>query len=321
MLDRLSGLKRGLLQRLGRSPVWWANFGAISRRIAESAPPDAQPVLIVSHPRSGSTWLGATLGQAANALYLREPVTQTHLRTERLQVQFEIGAEGPPASYLAASAAVERALPSFPPDVVLFPEQWSLRGRRLKRPVVKEVNPLALRWFAERWRPKIIFLIRHPAAVAASYSARRWPIGREGFERRFRADRFASGEIRPELHAHSEWSEFGAVQAIILRLALEQLRDVPDHVVVKYEALCEDPPGAFRRLYDFAGLDWDDRIEALIRRWTEAEAHDRLDVYGTVRNSRLMAQSWRNDLKPEAIAEVRDAYLSYSPAYYGDGAW
>lgn len=312
---------RRLLHRLNLSPVPWANFGPASRFIAMATAPTLQPVLIISRPRSGSTWVGGTLGRAANALYLREPVTQTHIRAHPEGAEFELDISGPPNTYLKAARAIDAALPAFHPDIAIYPEQWRLRHRRLKRLVIKEVNPLALRWFIERWQPKVVFLIRHPAGVAASYAARRWWIGQSGFERRFRAERFLSGEIEPARHAHSQWSELGAVQALILNLALEQLRGVADHLIVKYEALCEDPLKGFAEIYDFAGLDWSGDVERHIRAETEVAEHDRSDVYETTRNSRRMAQSWREDLTLSQIADVKDAYLHYRPPFYQATEW
>ena len=303
------------------SPVAWANFGPISRMAAAATAPSRPPVLVIAHPRSGSTWVGATLGQAADALYLKEPLTLTRLRTQSGTVTFELPDGVPPESYLAAAAAVDSALPAFPPNVVPFPAQWGFGRRRKKRLVVKEVNPLALHWFVRRWRPKVIYLVRHPAGVAASFAAQGWRVGHEGFARRFRSDRFSNGEIVPERHTGSMWSELGAVQALILKLTLEQLQDEADWLVVRYEDLCDDPIASFRQLYDFADLRWSGRIEERIRRETGAATHDRSRAYDTTRNSQLMARAWKRDLAPREIVELRDAYLSYEPCYYRSEDW
>lgn len=299
----------------------WANLGPVSRSIAAARLPERRLVLVIAHPRSGSNWLGATLGRAPDALYLKEPLTQTRLRTQSGTVTFELPDGPPPAAYLTAASAVDMALPAFPPNVVPFPRQWGLRGRTAKRLVIKEVNPLALDWFVRRWSPKIVYLVRHPAGVAASFAARGWRVGPEGFASRFRGERFASGEIVPERHAGSMWSELGAVQALVLKLTLERLQGEGDRLVVRYEDLCDDPIAAFRQIYDFSDLRWSDQVEARILRETSAAAHDRSRAYDTTRNSKLMARAWKHDLAPDQIAQVREAYLSYEPQYYGAADW
>ena len=314
-------LRGRLLERWRLSPVPWANFGPASRMVAAATLPTRRPILIISHPRSGSTWVGATLGRAADALYLKEPLTLTRLRSHSGTVTFELPDCRPPEAYLSPARAVDIALPAFPPNIVPFPEQWRLRGRRGKRLVIKEVNPLALDWFVRRWAPKIVYLLRHPAGVAASFAAQGWRVGQDGFSRRFRSDRFATGEIVPERHAGSMWGELGAVQALVLKLTLEQLQGEADWLMVRYEDLCDDPIAVFRQLYDFADLRWTGQVEDSIRRETGATTHDRSLAYDTTRNSRLMAQAWKRDLAPDEIVELRDAYLFFEPEYYRSEDW
>lgn len=314
-------VRNRLLERWRLSPVAWANFGPASRMIAAATAPSRRPVLIISHPRSGSTWVGGTLGYADDALYLKEPLTQTRLRSQSGTVTFELANGDPPRAYLAPAEAVDIALPAFPPNIVPFPGQWRLRRRSSKRLVLKEVNPLALDWFARRWNPKIIYLIRHPAGVAASFVARGWRVKPDGFERRFRSERFASGEIMLERHVGSPWSALGAVQALVLKLTLEQLHRHADRLVVCYEDLCDNPLAAFRQLYDFAELQWTDQVEDKIRRESNGRAVDRAQPFSTTRNSRLMTDAWKGDLAPDEIAAVRDGYLSYEPDFYGAKDW
>jgi hypothetical protein len=313
-----------ILDRLHVSPVGWANLGAVSRLIARAAPPSRPPVLIVSHPRSGSTWLGYTLAQSPTALYLKEPLTLSHLRDRPSEIVFELPDGRPPPAYARAAESVALALPAFWPNVVPAPAPWRrLAERRQRRLVVKEVNPLALGWLIERWRPIVIYLVRHPAGVAASFAARGWldDFGPEGFARRFDAARIRSGEIAPERYQGSVWREIGAVQAIVLRLGLAALRAAPSHVVIRYEDLCADPRAVFERLCRFTGLAWDDRLEAAIAAQSRATHHDRADAYGTIRNSRIMAGAWKSELSAEQIAEVKVGWLAHAPAYYPEGEW
>jgi hypothetical protein len=59
-------------------PVGWANYGVFSRMLAGIFKIPGPPILVVSLPRSASSWGGEILGNAKNAAYLREPITQTH---------------------------------------------------------------------------------------------------------------------------------------------------------------------------------------------------------------------------------------------------
>src|SRR4051794_38244039 len=79
------GSDPGLAERLSNcfyagevgSRVPWVHRGTFSRLIASSWKPRRPAVLILSLPRSGSSWVGSLLGRAPDALYLREPVSQS----------------------------------------------------------------------------------------------------------------------------------------------------------------------------------------------------------------------------------------------------
>src|SRR5690606_25708881 len=130
--DGLPGVARAAAfyaaRRAGqRSPVPWAWFGPASLALARALPPLSPPVLVLSLPRSGSSWVGETLGQAANALYLREPLTQTRTADESGgQTVFPIDPAAPPRVYGRMAARSFAALPAFKPLIVQNPGQWSL---------------------------------------------------------------------------------------------------------------------------------------------------------------------------------------------------
>ena len=105
-----------------KSPVWWANFGPFSRYLADRIKPLSPPVVILSIPRSGSSWVGEILGISPTSLYLREPVTQTYIKKHgRGPVCFELDPENLPATYEASLNHVIKGLPVFPQKNTIFP--------------------------------------------------------------------------------------------------------------------------------------------------------------------------------------------------------
>ena len=158
------------------SPVSWARRGRVSALLARLLRTQGPPVLVLSLGRSGSTWLGATLGRAANALHLHEPLTQPLLAAgQDQQTNFEVDPARPPALYARCAQAAFAGLPAFPlrpgtrpTQIVRYPEQWALAQRSRRRLVIKEINPFACGWLLQAYRPRLIYLVRHPAAVALS---------------------------------------------------------------------------------------------------------------------------------------------------------
>lgn len=306
------------------SPVFWSNLGPLSWLIAHALKPSKPPTLIVSIPRSGSSWVGSTLGRSPAALYLREPISQPYLlRHKRRGVVFRIDPDALPTGYRASARAAFAGLPSFSGNVVKFPAQWRLGGRRDRHVLVKEVNPFAVTWLIREFRPRIIYLIRHPAAVASSFARLGWMNAEspEGEERRFSAARIGLARPGPGEAYPSAWAEHAALQAMIMKETLAALAGYDAHMVVQYEELCADPHEGFRRLYDFAGFPWDEDITALIDAQTNVEEHNRYESYSLYRDSRAMAAAWKADVDAWATDDMREAYLRHGLPYYPGDAW
>lgn len=163
-----------------RKPVWWEKIPFINQLVVKAIPLSGKPALVISLPRSGSSWIGRILGGAPNATYLREPLTQSNLALGASSTVFYVDPQLPPHSYTQFADYAFTGLPAFSTGIVQTPSQWSLLSRINKRLVLKEVNPLALAWLCETYRPRIIYLVRHPAAVALSY----WRLGWRNAEQR-----------------------------------------------------------------------------------------------------------------------------------------
>jgi hypothetical protein len=271
--------------------------------LAKLAEPQRPPVLVLSVPRSGSSWVGVTLGRAQNALYLREPMTQSCLAYFRQtghpqNVVYEVEPSTASGVFARAASKAFSGLPVFPPWVVTFPEQWDLQSRKKRRLVIKEVNPMACKLLVEQYQPRVILLVRHPAAVSLSYVNMEWlsrPLGRQ------------LGEHLGET----------------LRMALDGLADYDNYTVVTYEELCAAPVSVFQRLYEFSELMWDDSSKAYIRRRTSGEDPDGRDHrYGTSRDSRRMIRAWDSELSKEELEQLRAGYSSFDlPWYQADDDW
>jgi hypothetical protein len=258
------------------SPVLWARWGVFSRWLARIIPPQIPPILVLSLPRSGSTWVGEIVGYSSRALYLREPVGQ-----------------GSPV--LLGRGTVFAGLPAFHREIVVFPEQWTLSSRRQRHVVVKAVNPLALNWYLERYQPRLIFLLRHPAAVALSWQG--------------------LGGLAPNPQA---WEEYGAFQGRVLAEARRVLEAYEPVSLVFYEDACVNPEETFRRLYSFAGFPWEEAVAAHLQRRTSGE--DRNNLWQTSRNSKEMVDAWRGQMSTAMLAGLRRGFSAYELPWYDDDA-
>ena len=118
------------------------------------------------------------------------------------------------------------------------------------------------------------------------------------------------------------WRAHGAAQARVQLRVLARLR-AARHLVVRYEELCADPGGQFRRLFDFTGLVWGARTEEQIAWHTRAEVdNETRRPYDLVRDSVRMIDAWRGQLPSPALAALRAGYSAQGlPWYAGDDDW
>jgi len=283
----------------------WSRWGGLSVVLANSLRPLSPPVLILSLPRSGSSWTGDTLGQAIDAMYLREPFTQSRVNDDRLtyhpEWNFDLTPDRLTADYWRLTQDAFAGLPRFSRKIVRYPKQWGFIGRTQRRLVIKEVQSLTNVWLVQRYRPRVIFLVRHPAAVALSYQKFGW-------------GQFATLE---------DWREHGERQARVQRFILDQLDAYPDKRYVEYETLCADPVSQFQELFRFAQLKWTAALERLIleRNTDEGSDQDR-NPYRLKRNSARMIDSWRSKIDEAALRALQAGYSAYPlPWYRSQADW
>lgn len=286
-------------KRYKRRRRLWTRLGSAGFFLAKRLPTSRPPVLILSLPRSGSSWVGATMGRAQNAMYLREPLTQglNHYGLFETTV-FDVNPNDPPRVYAKCAAKAFAGFPAFPDRIAVFRDQWSLRDRSHRRLVIKEVNPLASKWLLQSYTPRALFLIRHPAAVAASYRRQGW---------------------RPLL-TDDDWTRHGAYQGRAHRFALDSLEGYDDYRIIHYEALCADPLPEFSTLFAFAELGWNETTQAFIAETTSSE--DRRGNSRVARDSAAMIDAWREQVTQQQLQSLREGYRIHDlPWYVGDRHW
>lgn len=280
-------------------PLRWMRSPALESFITRFLQPQNPPVLVLSLPRSGSTWVGDTLGHAHNALYLYEPLTQSVNADRSLaeKPQIVVNPASPPSGYQQIADLAFSGRPYFPLLTVRYPQQWRFWHRPFRRVVIKEVNLGAGPWLLQRYRPRTILLVRHPADVLLSFHRLGW------WPRDLQAI-----------------SEFGRHQGDRLRAMLEAFNGYSDYRVVVYEDLCAQPLEQFRRLFEFTELKWDTNIERLIQQ--RSTNGNRSETYDTSRNSLKMIAAWRSQLTAEEAETLRTAFAAFHlPWYQANSDW
>ncbi len=266
------------------------------------------PILLLAYPRSGSTWVGDVLAASPQIAYLFEPVTAPYQRHS-----------GGPALADLDDPVVQRAYRQYgddafrgmPPKERYFHENlrgFSLPGRRRRRLLVKEVNPYAAGFYWQRYRPSILFLVRHPAAVALSF----WNMGW-----------LTHADVqRPAVQLPGdEWEKFGYSYGMVIKNALETLESVPASCkVIFYEQLASEPYAEFGRIFDYLSIAYPDDYADVIQKYCYTDVASQ--GYETRRVSTRMIAKWKKELHPDVIVKIRNGYFRSGLEFYrADEDW
>jgi hypothetical protein len=234
-------------------------------------------VFVCGLPRSGTTWVGEVLGRTAGARYLHEP--DNHLvRPDAWWAKRGLGpypevnpgrdggdyeqlwarafAGGPRPSLLYAGARILQRAGAPHLSGRLASRQ---RGGAASGPlVVKSVHcARSLEWVADRFRPAVVVVERHPFGVISSWRKLGWDDFLDTDDDALRYSAAVLGVDPPP--RTGPWLERAAWHYGVLSSYLERaLRRHPEWLVVRHEVLCADPEPAFRRLSGRLGLRFTD---------------------------------------------------------------
>jgi hypothetical protein len=303
-------VKFSILKSLGRLCYAWAYIPFLSdvwTRVSLTK----SPVLVVSVPRSGSSWIGARLALSSKAAYLREPINSSYLSSGGHNTLKMISTDFPDTLFYDLSDKAFLRAPRFGDAVVSYPHQWlpwNLFGRRR---LLKEVNPLALDYWINRFSPLIVFIVRHPAAIAASYMELGW---------------LENDDIRDisSTEGMTPFEVFGLRIGEVYDYVFSVLKNYSTkHIVVRYESLVEDEASELMRISTFTKLPLTlPRIAQELERGVKDYRSFKQNPFSLNRRNTDQKNKWRRKLNNTQISEIRSGYLRFScPFYTEDIDW
>jgi len=179
--------------------------------------------------------------------------------------------------------------------------------------MVKSVHaPLALEWIAERFRPRLLVVLRHPLNVIASWMELGW--GGCALETNPTV-RYRFGEMwsLPELDGGSSRLHRVAWEVGLFTSALQAAADRhPEWLVAPHETLCRDPEAGFRRIYERLGLEWQGRANSYLE-----ESNRPGTGWSMSRVLTEQPESWRRRLSAEQVRDIWSVLSRFRAPWVG----
>lgn len=306
-----------------------------------------RPILVTGSIRSGSTWVGKTLGTAPGVAVIHEPFNVDHpLGTfaHRWSHQYTyLSDEGEETA--AVSHALEDALGfRYRPLSHLrnhestlrtlglirdLPRYWYRRNVSHPRPLLKD--PIALfsaEWLSKRFDMDVVIMVRHPGAFAWSYRRIAEP---NRFADLLSQRALMQGPLEPfvdEVEQAAKSADPIYQAAILWRVVYGTVIGYqsrhPDWVLATHEELSTHPLETFPDLFARVGLPFTGKtrhfIELTTNELNPVEApKDRL--HHIKRNSRENVRAWQRRLSPEEIERVRTLTGDVAQRFYTASSW
>jgi Sulfotransferase domain len=278
-------------------------------------------IFIAGHGRSGNSWIGSTFAKAPGILYYDEPCNPNAAKDGDYSYWFKYIKPNERDSYF--ESCLDRAFKGL----ITYGKHWLTQPYRRLLPgyrvVITEVASLmSLEWVYKRYQPKILYVVRHPCAIALSERNKNTPTERSIKEILKQTD-LVKNHLNPYIiimeKAKKPFEIYGAVWGARNRVIADLITKYPEWKTVFYEDLCNDPVGCFRELFDNFNLTWTSNVQKYINQSTTKEKPGK---YSTYRITKNQIGKWKIEMTQDEIDQVRSFVEPFNlPFYNQESDW
>ncbi|MEW6477517.1 MAG: sulfotransferase [Actinomycetota bacterium] len=324
---------------------------------AVPATPSRGPIHVAGMARAGTSWVAEMLRAAGGFVHLNEPFNPK--RPPGRSPGILNATVGVGYIYVAAHNADEfrpalrdtfrfryRHLAELRQNrswfdlakMVKYSTAFTMGALARKRPLLDDpYASLAAPWIAEEFDGQVAVLVRHPAAMVASYR-------KLGYRAHFRhfldQPQLMADHLEPwreEMEALVDTEDRVAQVATFWAMLHRVLADMADRSgrlhVVRYEDLCADPEEEFERLFTRMGLEFNDAARAEVVAGTQGSSKNQSHSWRVSRHgglsrtafrpmdSKAMIWAWKKTVSPGEAARIRAITNGVADRFYGDADW
>ncbi len=309
-----------------------------------------KPILITGSHRSGTTFVGKILSLPSSVAYVSEPFNKEsgvygvnhwypYINSDNLNqlhyinivekiLNFKGKHKNPP---LNTDVYIKKVTKKLIGNKKMFYYRKAklfsrLPGKIGKRLLIKD--PLAAflsDFLAQKHNFKVLVLVRHPCAFYVSLKRLGW---RFNFKDFLEQDELIENHLKDfvylmEKKNKSFEEEAGLLWCCIYKVLEDYRKENPDWLFIKHEDICMEPLKIFRKIFDWAGLEFSNRIENKIRFFTEGRSvkAENNKAHQLERDSKGVANYWKSIISNDEVDTIKDLIFRASTRYYRDNSW
>jgi Sulfotransferase family len=327
------------------------------RPVAPGAGSSRGPIHVAGMARAGTSWVAEMLRAAGGFVHLNEPFNPKRppgrspgILNAAVPVGYVYVADHNADAYRAALtdtfrfryrhlAELRRNHSWFYlAKMGKYSSTFAVGALRRKRPLLDDpYASLAAPWIAEEFDGQAAVLVRHPAAMVASYR-------KLGYRAHFRhfldQPQLMADHLEPwraEMEALVDTDDRVTQVATFWKLLHYVLCDMVDRSdrlhVVRYEDLCADPEGAYESLFARLGLEFNAAARAEVVAGTQGSSKNQSHSWRVSRqgglsrtafrpmDSKAMISAWKKTISPGEAARVRAITATVADRFYTDADW
>jgi len=295
-------------------------------------------ILVTGSHRSGSTWVGNMISLSEQIRYVDEPFNLKY-KNSPFKFWFEYVSENNEDKYLPYLINEFSLSPYLYWDILNIQKKQDIKPRLRKiyyqliqkKSLIKDpIAILSAEWIYKRFAPRVIVLIRHPAAFVSSVRMLAWKHDFSQFlKQKELMDKYFQ-PFRDEIQYFATQEKDLLDQAILLwklfhHVILIYQQKYPEWFYYRYEDLAAKPIPLFEEIYTKLDLDFSKDIESKIFQFTSTSNKESattiLDPHTVERNSKATLEVWKSRLSVNEIKKIREEVEPISKHFYSDIDW
>ncbi len=285
-------------------------------------------------PRSGTTWLGRVISASKYYFYVHEFINPVCLFQETQPFQkyhyideHNIHKYEPILKKLInltyKSEMEKNIIKHMAKETVRSFFSMKRRVRGYPQPLLKEPNAcFSSDFLARRYGLKVIVLVRHPAAVVASFKRMGWPSDLDRIVQQKTLIRKYFSKMPLEKY-RDRVEEISLLWLIVMDVLTRFMEKNKDWILVRHEDLCRHPLGEFEKIFEKLNIFFSKKMKNRIISSTQSETVTPEDKnpFHLKRNSRKLAGAWQGLLTVEEIEKIKRIVRPVSDHYYQEKDW